>query len=267
MKKVNAVLILSLLLTSSFANAVAPKLTEIEPPATVQSLAKTTYSKFKIDKVRSFKLSYSTPLKRSMDLFLGVQVGSPWMEDDRFSPLLSAELLSGIQTLNQCGLGFNQIHVLYLNYNATGLKILAGFASASPYEPPFEFGLYKDLPSAARPIVVFNKRGTAKSYNATSIAAFSSIFGDEIAKVEDMAFVPSDTASGYNTRMFAQSSYSLLAHEMAHFLGNLAHVQLKTPNLMNANAAATLRQSGKLMSSDLNDEQCKAILNYPVRAQ
>lgn len=264
MKKASVIWILGLLASTLAGAANVPTFSEVDSPASIKALAGTHYTNYQISKVRSFKVNNVSPLKRTIELYVAVQVGSPWLSGDQFSSLLSAEMPKALQVFSQCGFGFDQVHVLYLNYNAAGLKRLVGYESSDPYDPPFEFGLLQDLPQVVRPVVVLNKQGYAESFNAESVQRYAESFDAPISKIQDMSFVPSDTAVSYNKKMLTQDSYSLFAHEMGHVLGNLQHVKFPTPNLMSAAAGSTPQQSGKLMNSDLTADQCRAILNYSV---
>jgi hypothetical protein len=240
----------------------APALTPTESPGAVEAMAGYSGVYYQIRAVRTFAMPDASAAQKTMDLYVTVELGSPWLKGEEFSPLLSAELPKALRVFGQCGLGFARVHVLYLQFNDAGLAKLSGFASSSPYDPPFEFDLFQDLPAAARPLVALNKQGYAESFNAGAIRNLAPLFGDKIARIDGMSFVPSDTAIGYNARMFAPASYSLFAHEMAHVLGDMVHVQLPEPNIMNAGDGDTPRAAGRMMGTQMTAEQCRAVLSY-----
>jgi hypothetical protein len=242
--------------------ALAQSLTETNPPSWLQAYMHGTYQYYQVTKVRSFAVQNSTVNKKSIDLFIGIEMSSSWLNADQFSTFLNTELIKALHVFAQCGFGFNNVHVLYLQYSATGLANLNGYASADPYNGPFEFALMQDLPQSARPMVVLNQVGYAESFNADSIQSLISAYGASMVNISNLSFVPFNTAVTYNAQMQTQASYSLFAHEMAHVLGNLEHVQLSTPNLMNAGDGQTPAEIGQAMSGALNTQQCNAILAY-----
>lgn len=243
--------------------AAPPILSETTPSAEVQALDGFQGVYYQISQVRSFVVSSSSPSQKTLALYLGAEAGSPWLNGEDFSPLLSLELPKALAVFSQCGLGFSRVHLVVLRFNPAGLSRLADFAASSPYDPPFEFGLLQDLPAAARPMVVLLRQGYAESFNADSIRNLTAYYGASITKIGGLSFVPSDTDIGYDARVFAPSSYSLFAHEMAHVLGNLEHVTLPVPNIMNAGDGNTLRAAGRMMSTDMTPQQCAAVLSYP----
>lgn len=139
---------------------------------------------------------------------------------------------------------------------------LTQFDTSSPYDPPFEYSLYQDLPAALRPMVIFNQRGYAESFNRDAVNNLTPIYNVPISNIQDLSFVPSDTAFGYNARMMTQSSFSIIAHEMAHVIGNLEHIQVSTPNLMNVIQTGSMQEAGHAMSGSLDSDQCQAILHW-----
>ncbi len=243
--------------------AETPVLSETTPPPEVQALDGFQGADYQVSQVRSFVVSNSSPSLKTLALYLGVEVGSPWLNGEDFSPLLALELPKALAVFSQCGLGFSRVHLLELRFNAAGLTRLADYASSSPYDPPFEFGLLQDLPPAARPMVVLLRQGYAESFNADAISNLTPVYGASIAKIGGLSFVPSDTDVGYDASVFAPGSYSLFAHEMAHVLGNLEHVTLSVPNIMNAGDGDTPRAAGRMMSTDMTPQQCAAVLSYP----
>ncbi|MDR3608649.1 MAG: hypothetical protein P4M08_14900 [Oligoflexia bacterium] len=239
-----------------------PALTPVASPPGVQALLGSSYSFFQITEVKSYSVTNALPTRRTIDLYLAIEVGSPWLSGDTPVDALSSEIPKAIRIFNTCAFGFDQIHFLYLTYNAAGANQLSQFASSSPYDPPFEFALYQDMPASLRPMVIFNRQGYAESFNLDAIGNLTPIYNVPISRIQDISFVPSDTAFGYNARMLTQPSFSLLAHEMAHVIGNLEHIQIPTANLMNVYQSGSTQEVGQAMSGDLDADQCQAILNW-----
>ncbi len=239
-----------------------PALIPISAPPEIQALAGSSYAFFQINEVKAFAVTNALPTRRNIDLYLGIELGSPWLSGDAPVDALSSEIPKAIQIFNKCALGFSHVYFLYLAYNHAGLNQLSQFASSSPYDPPFEFPLYQDMPSGLRPMVILNQRGYAESFNRDAVQNLTPIYNVPISRIQDLSFVPSDTAFGYNEQLMTQPSFSLMAHEMAHVIGNLEHIQVATPNLMNVYQSGTAEETGNAMSGDLNMDQCKAILNY-----
>jgi hypothetical protein len=108
-------------------------------------------------------------------------------------------------------------------------------------------------------MLILNDVGYAESFNLQSVQNLSPYYGAQMTLIQNLSFVPATTAVGYNQNMLTQASYRLMAHEMAHVLGNLMHVALATPNLMNAGDGDTPQAIGHMMSSALTPSQCQAI--------
>jgi hypothetical protein len=54
-----------------------------------------------------------------------------------------------------------------------------------------------------------------------------------------------------------------MAHEMAHVIGNLEHIQDPTPDLMDVLQSGSIQDVGHAMDGYLNPSQCQSILSYP----
>jgi hypothetical protein len=139
------------------AKAVRPKhvharasvLTEETPPAAVQKFLGANFTYLQIAGVKSFAVNTNAPKpKRQIDFYVGAQSGSAWLNGNSLSQLLSVELPKALQVFAACDLGFANVHMFVFKYTSEGLHQLNHYADSSPYDPPFEFPLYKDLPPA-----------------------------------------------------------------------------------------------------------------------
>ncbi len=236
--------------------------TRVTPPPWLQAFDGAKFKYFRVQNVESYKVGSVVPHNHPVDLFVGVDAGSSWSPGGQITAQVVTELTKTVGILALCGFGFGNVNVLYFNYTAAGRAKVAGYASSSPYDPPFEFALYQELPARLRPMIILNQVGYAEAFNANAVSRMVSIYGNQLINISNLSFLPYDTAVDYNARLYTQASFSLMAHEIAHVVGNLEHVRLSAPNLMNDGVGTTLQDAGHAMSGALNNSQCTALLKY-----
>lgn len=181
-------------------------------------------------------------------LALVVEAGSGWEAPG----LLEKELGKASAIFAQCGVTLGDTEVVSARWSQEGLRRLN---VADPYKAPAEASVMGEpLIPSRRPVGFFFAKGsipsTAKAYNATSVNVFKQNF-PEAAGILDTFWITYD--EGHRPpKPDTAASYSMIAHELTHILGDVGHTRAH-PNLM------TDDESAGAKSGDLDDGQCAAI--------
>lgn len=181
-------------------------------------------------------------------LALVVEAGSSWEAPGT----LEKELGKASAIFAQCGVTLGETEVVSARWSKEGLRLLN---VADPYKAPAEASVMGEpLIPSRRPVGFFFAKGsvpsTAKAYNATSVNVFKQRF-PEAASILDSFWITYD--EGFRPpKPDTAPSYSMMAHELTHILGDVGHTR-EHPNLM------TDDESAGAKSGDLDDAQCAAI--------
>lgn len=181
-------------------------------------------------------------------LALVVEAGSGWEKPG----VLEKELGKASAIFARCGVTLGETEVVSARWSKEGLRRLN---VADPYAVPAEATVMGEpLIPSRRPVGFFFAKGsipsTAKAYNATSVNVFKARF-PEAASMLDTFWITYD--EGFRPpKPDTAPSYSMIAHELTHILGDVGHTR-EHPNLM------TDDESAGAKSGDLDDAQCAAI--------
>lgn len=198
---------------------------------------------FVVESRRTIPGSGTTPL------VLVVQSGSPW--DDAS---LDRELAKVSAILARCERPLGETTVLSVRWSE---DTLAKLREEDPYEAPAQLAAFDapELPSG-RPVGFLFSSGaipsTAKAFNRTSSRALAARH-PEAARLEGGFFITHD--QGFRRARDVAPSYSTMAHELAHILGDFGHVP--APYNLMSDAEVPGAKTG-----DLNEAQCAAIRRY-----
>lgn len=192
----------------------------------------------------------SVPGAGDMPLVLVVESGSPWTD----ASALDRELgkVSGI--LARCGRPLGETTVLTVRWSE---EALAKLRDEDPYKAPAQLAAFDapELP-AGRPVGFLFSAGatpsTAKAFNRTSSRALAARH-PEAARLEGSFFITAD--QGFRRAPDIAPSYSTMAHELVHILGDLGHVSGPYNLMSNAEVAGA-------KTGDLDDAQCAAVRSY-----
>lgn len=191
-----------------------------------------------------------TPGVQQIPLQLVVDETSKWAVNGELEAQVSKT--SGI--FRRCGIELGRVEIKLVRYSQATIDALN---NPNPYRGPSEVILTKGDLSDVRPLMwLFDNRiaSTAKAFNRTSIERLS-----RGSPVDVTPLLHTSVMSGHhrtNTPIpGANPSYNTLAHELAHILGDLDHVD-EADNLMSSRTVPNSK------SGRLNPDQCKSIQEY-----
>jgi hypothetical protein len=186
------------------------------------------------------------PGQIAVPLALVVEDGSGWDAPG----LLEKDLGKASSVFAQCGVALGEAQVVTVRWSAEALRRLN---DDDPYAGPSKMTVMAEpLIPKRRPVgFLFGKSipSMAEAYNKSTVDTFKGAHPDA-ALLLDTFWMTVDM----QTRKLPSETptYSLMAHELTHILGNLAHTTAR-PNLMNVDSTPGSS------SGDLTPEQCAAI--------
>jgi hypothetical protein len=184
-------------------------------------------------------------------LALVVEDGSPWNN----LGALEAEVEKVSAIFARCGRPLGETQVLVVRWSADAL---ARLRAEDPYKAPSQVSVMDEpqLP-AGRPLGFLFSAGsvasTAKAFNRSAVEALARAH-PEAARLKNTFWITADLEYRARPKDIAPS-YSMAAHELAHILGDLPHID--APYNLMSNAEVPGAKTG-----DLDDAQCAAIRKY-----
>lgn len=180
-------------------------------------------------------------------LAIVVENGSPWTAPGTLERALGKT--SAI--FARCGVTLGDAQVLTVKWTDEGLKRLN---KNDPYAGPAQIAVMDEpLLPTRRPVgFLFDKSipPVAEAYNDSSVNRFKGQF-PAASKLLGTFWITQDELTRPR-RKDEGPTYSVVAHELTHILGDLGHTD-DTPNLM------TNDESPNAKSGDLTDAQCAAV--------
>lgn len=154
------------------------------------------------------------------------------------------------QVLTQCNLGISQARISLVRAPAYLRKPSSPFAQEA-------VALARSLDESARPIVYFvdSPRDGGSTAFAARLSVMRSLALDPALR--DSVWITHALKLTEQTRSFASyyfPSHDVLAHELAHVLGDLEHIHPTRANLMHHSAV--------YLDNSLTDAQCRAMRTY-----
>ncbi len=183
---------------------------------------------------------------------LFVNIGIAYEEDSEFS---EQYILSQIEKSNlsfgYCDVTISSVELLKVKFNNREMQNIID--NESPYKAPVEIEMFNlkrpfDLPMS---FLVKDRRGhkVAKANTQSSVARLEFATKQPWRLMENLIYIndyPDRTPN-------ADRTYSTLAHELAHVLGDIGHIDTPEGNLMNHNDAPNTKTEA------LNFHQCESI--------
>lgn len=208
---------------------------------------------------RLMELSSFNDTSPKFDLIVFIEKNSGWDSlDHEVSPLLRDQLLKNQEIFKQCGVVLNKVRLYDFTLNDLGKDALAPINPNSiphyVYWPKVPSSYFLEEIKAENTIIlVLNQNYSTGAYTWTSSTA------KKYADARGSAWVAFEDHKTYPGQFFVQKTYNLMAHEIAHVLGELSHTYSPIPNLMTGYEASSKYLSGKKKTGDLNFEQCESI--------
>ena len=156
----------------------------------------------------------------------------------------------------QCGLEIGRVEVKYVTYSE---RVINSLNNPNPYRGPPELALMKGDLSAVRPAMfLFGRQipSSASAFNRTSINRLNAGGTIDVTPLLHTTILSSHHSTNRPVPG-ANASYSTFAHELAHLLGDLDHVD-EGNNLMSS------RDGANSKSGRLNPAQCRRIQEYSL---
>lgn len=164
---------------------------------------------------------------------------------------IESQITKSSNIFRKCGVELGSVQIRYVRYSQATVTALN---NQNPYRGPSELILTQGELSRTRPTVfLFGNQipETAKAFSDTSIARLSAGAPVDVKPLKYMSVI----SGGYRTNDSVpgcHASYSNLAHELAHILGDLDHID-EANNLMSS------RRAPNSKSANLNPAQCEKI--------
>lgn len=161
---------------------------------------------------------------------------------------------SGI--FRQCGIELGRVEVHYVSFSP---DIVSSLNNPNPYRGPGALGLVTEEMSATRPAMwLFGTQipSTAQAFTQTSIERLSEGPSVEVAPLLNTTLISGHHHSNAPVPG-AHASYSTFAHELAHLLGDLDHVD-EMDNLMSSETRPRSK-TGRLSAA-----QCQQMRTYSM---
>lgn len=197
-----------------------------------------------MDVLTTYKWEYETNASKQLPLALIASENSIWAD-----PKKTQEGIAKLQRIFMtCDISFSEVELWVVRFSD---EVLGPIRRPNPYKGPGELAVaqLENLP-VTRPLgVLFGTEipSTAKAYNAESVRRLRTATIDPSALLNTF-FMTHDWFD--NRRVPGGSeSYDTMAHELAHLLGNMGHIDV-VPNLM------TTHETPNSKSGDLTSEQC-----------
>ena len=187
---------------------------------------------------------------QQIPLQLVIDEGSPWAAAGEMQRQIDLTR----ESLGPCGIDLGQIELRFVRYSDA---VVNAITNASPYNPPAELALTEGDQTSTRPLVwLFNRQipSTAKAYTRSAIDSLSRTSTVSLDPILHTSVITASHMLG-DPKLGAAPSYTNLAHELAHILGNLDHVDERN-NLMSDDRSANAK------TGRLNPEQCAQIREY-----
>jgi hypothetical protein len=229
--------------------APADKLAAATDPARVKILDQYAYRRVDGD-----------PAEKTIELAFALDVRSAWGSSEKAKFELLEELRKTTAIFEQCAVRVGAVYVADVDYS-DALRHNLTMDAVSPYDPPAETQVLSALSSPVRPLTLLIGDGYTHVYNLNAVQGLE---GTQPAarSLLDVVAYSWQIAGDYAAQHRAQPSFSLLAHELTHVLGNIEHVNIPQPNLMNIYDGASPEEAGRAKSGDLLPEQCGAIHRF-----
>lgn len=198
-----------------------------------------------MDILSTYKWEYESNATKQLPLALIANENSIWAD-----PVKTQVGIAKLQRIFKvCDISFSEVELWVVRFSD---EVLEPIRRPNPYKGPGELVAAKieNLPSI-RPLGFLFANdipSTAKAYNAESVRRLRTATIDPSALLNTF-FMTHDWFD--NRRVPGGSeSYDTMAHELAHLLGNMGHVDV-VPNLM------TTYEAPNSKSGDLTPEQCE----------
>lgn len=169
------------------------------------------------------------------------------------NPVVLKTLLASIQkTFKVCHRALGEVSMTTVELSQELIDVMV---KENPYKAPGSYELAKNI-DASTTVTGFLLASTsapfdmAKAYTKKSVEFFVKTHGEDMNRLRNTFYISSRWVDNKYAPK-AKADYSTLAHEVAHILGNLDHIDGKD-NLMGVDPR----------SSKLNPEQCAAIQNW-----
>lgn len=189
---------------------------------------------------------------QQIPLQIFVDEGSEWAKPGE----VAAQIRKASGIFRQCNVELGKTEIKVVKYSAAAVTALN---NQNPYRGPSELVLMGGELTKVRPAVfLFGNQiaSTAKAFSSTSISRLS--MG---SPVDVKPLLNTTLLSGHHRTNDpipgAHSSYSTFAHELAHLLGDIDHVDLPG-NLMSSRRAPGSKTSG------LTPTQCEKIRQHSL---
>lgn len=181
-----------------------------------------------------------------VDFHINIEVGSRFESNYLDSAIRKTQL-----SLNTCGISLKNIILDKIVFHEPEVSEI--IKNESPYKPPMFIRILdlKQKPKLPTAYLIKSRRNwlVAKAYIESSVAILNQSSQFDWSPLENVIIMndrPDKTP-------YAQPSYSTLAHELVHVLGDVGHISSETPNLMNN------LDKPKTKNHSLNTQQCSAI--------
>lgn len=231
-------------------------------PAPEQAAESLDPARLRVTGQRVYTLIGGQPGAPDYELTLLVDQRGPWAGALGRAKLREG-LLESAAIFARCGVNLRRAHVVE-TWLDDALRDSFDPGAINPYLPPPEVAVATRVAVPARPLVLALEKGSTRAFHKPAVERFVRQH-PENRHLLDVATLSWSIARDYDERFFVQPSYSLLAHELAHLLGDFGHVVSPVPNLMNSYEGSSPREAGLAKSGDLLPEQCAAIASYASR--
>jgi hypothetical protein len=196
------------------------------------------------------KWKYNSSATKQFPLALVANKNSYW--SDRDKTRVAVDKLQ--QIFMTCDVAFSEVDFWVVKFSD---DVLEPIRKPNPYKGPGEIAVAKlsNLPSV-RPLGLLfatDIPSTAKAYNAESVRRLRTATIDPSALLNTFFM----THDWYDNRRVpgGTDSYDTMAHELAHILGNMGHIDVF------ANLMSTYDGEGS-KTGDLTPEQCELIQSF-----
>lgn len=196
------------------------------------------------------------PQTETFNMVVLVDSDSKWNKDT----VVHDQLAKTSKIFNSCGVSAQKVLVVNITFTAAGLAVVSNERpnpSLGPAEIPIgKAGLPKTIMTGFLLKNRTKERDVAYAFNRASVDRAPS-FGQDWSSLLYSYWVSDQYITSNNDPQYLES-YSTIAHELTHILGNLGHTDQR-PNLM-SNSDKRASKSG-----DLNAEQCAEIKKNMIR--
>lgn len=202
---------------------------------------------WRAERVEIIPAPTSSPDLIQFPLQIIVDQKSAWAQNNA----LKSELAKTSAIFRTCGLEIGKVTVQYAKFDSKELLLIKQRAEKHPELGLAEVGLVTDELKNIKPVAILLGKElgeTAKAFNQKTIDVYASTMKGEEKKLLNLTVLAESHLNNSKVPN-SDASYSNLAHELAHLLGNFGHIP-EDDNLMSDG-----KKSGKL-----NENQCQLIL-------